>query len=92
LLAAVVLITPLRSELAGRPEFIVLFLPVGLLLGWGSAWPTLVISRALPKPDGAARYLYGLLAAPAVLATIAVPVLLVFGILQSIGIIPIPNQ
>ena len=92
LLAGVVLLTPLRSELAGRAAFIALFLPVGLLLGWGSAWLTLVISRWLPEPGGAGRYLYGLLAAPAILATVAVPALLVFGILQSIGVIPIPNQ
>ena len=92
LLAGVVLLTPLRSEVAGRPAFLVLFLPVGLLLGWGSAWLALVIARSLPNPSGAARYLYGLVAAPAVLATLAVPVLLVFGILQSIGVIPIPDQ
>jgi hypothetical protein len=92
LLAGVVLLTPLRSELAGRPAFLVLFLPVGLLLGWASAWLTLVISRSLPESGGAARYLYGLLAAPAVLATVAVPVLLVVGILQSVGVIPVPNQ
>jgi hypothetical protein len=92
LLACVVLLTPLRSELAGRPAFMALFLPVGLLLGWSAAWLTLVISRSLPELGGAARALYGVLAAPAVLATVAVPVLLVFGILQSIGVIPIPNQ
>jgi hypothetical protein len=88
----VVLLTPLRSELAGRPAFIALFLPVGLLLGWASAWLTLLVSRSMPERRGAGRFLYGLLAAPAVLATVAVPVLLVFGILQSIGVIAIPNQ
>lgn len=92
MLAAVVLLTPLRSELAGRPAFIALFVPIGLLLGWSSAWLTLWISRSLPEPSGAARYLYGLVAAPGVLAALALPVLLAFGILQSIGVIPIPNQ
>ena len=92
LFACVVLLTPLRQELGGRPEFVALFVPVGLLLGWSSAWLTLTISRSLPEPGGAARPLYGVLAAPAVLATLAVPLLLIFGILQSIGVIPIPNQ
>jgi hypothetical protein len=92
LFTCVVLVTPLRQELGGQPAFIALFVPVGLLLGWSSAWLTLAISRALPALDGAVRFLYGVLAAPAVLAALAVPVLLVFGILQSMGVIPIPNQ
>ncbi|MDQ6712139.1 MAG: hypothetical protein M3Z28_02995 [Candidatus Dormibacteraeota bacterium] len=92
LFACVLLLTPLRQELGGRPEFIALFVPVGLLLGWASARLTLVISRFLPERAGAGRALYGLLAAPGVLATLGLPVLLVFGVLQSIGVIPIPNQ
>ena len=92
LFACVVLLTPLRQELGGRPEFLALFVPVGLLLGWSSAWLTLTISRSLPEPGGAARPLYGVLAAAAVLATLALPLLLVFGILQSVGVIPLQNQ
>jgi hypothetical protein len=91
-LAWVVLLTPLRQELGGRPAFIALFLPIGLLLGWASGWLTLVISRSLPEAGGPGRLAYGLLAVPAFLAAIATPVLLAFGLLQVIGVVPIPNQ
>jgi hypothetical protein len=92
LIGWVVLLTPLRSELGGRPVFIALFLPVGLLLGWASAWLTLLISRLLPERMGAGRLVYGVLATPAVLAALVLPVLMVFGVLQLIGVVPIPSQ
>ncbi len=52
LFACVVLLTPLRQELGGRPELLALFIPIGLLLGWAAAWLTLVISRSLPELGG----------------------------------------
>ena len=92
LFAGVLLLTPLRQELGGRPTFIALFVPVGLLLGWASAWLTLLISRSLPERTGPGRLVYGLLAAPSLVAAIALPLLLVLGILQVIGVVPIADQ
>jgi hypothetical protein len=92
LFAGVLLLTPLRQELGGRPVFIALFVPVGLLLGWASAWLTLLISRSLPERIGPGRLVYGLLAAPSLVAAIVLPLLLVLGVLQVIGVVPIANQ
>jgi len=92
LFAWVVLLTPLRQELGGRPVFIALFVPVGVLLGWASAWLTLLISRAMLDRSGPGGLVYGLLAAPGLVAAIAMPLLMVLGILQVIGVVPIANQ
>lgn len=90
LFVAVVLLTPLRQELAAPAELL-LFVPVALLLGAGPAWLSEVVRRKLPEPRTVlARLGYRALAVPAILATLALPVMLVGGVLQVIGIIPVP--
>jgi hypothetical protein len=90
LFAAVVLLTPLRQELAAPVELL-LFVPVALLLGAVPAWLTGTFLRALPEPRTAsARVGYRLLAAPAILGSIVLPLMLLGGVLQVLGVIPVP--
>lgn len=90
LFVAVVLLTPLRQELAAPAELL-LFVPVALLLGAGPAWLSGAFRRALPEARTArVRAGYRLLAAPAILASIGVPLMLLFGVLQLLGVIPVP--
>jgi hypothetical protein len=90
LFLAVLLLTPLRQELA-RPAELLLFVPVGLLLGAVPAWLSGAFRRALPEPRTApVRVAYRVLAAPAILASIALPLLLLVGVLQLLGVIPVP--
>ena len=93
LLALVLLITPLRQEIARGPQFVALFIPVGLLLGWMPAWLSRVAVGHLPKARGGfASTGYAVLAAPGFLFLIALPILMVLGILQLTGIIPVPTN
>ncbi len=90
LFVAIVLLTPLRQELAAPAE-LALFFPVALLLGAVPAWLSGTFLRALPDPRTATlRVVYRLLAAPAILATILVPLMLLAGVLQVVGVIPVP--
>jgi len=88
LLTAVVLVTPLRQELAAPAELL-LFVPVALLLGAAPVWLTEAVQGALPAArTTAARLGYRLLAAPAIIASL----LIVVGVLQLSGVIPVPTE
>lgn len=90
LFLAVLLLTPLRQELSAPAELL-LFVPVALLLGAVPVWLAGVFRRALPEPRTApVRLGYRLLAAPAVLASIVLPLMLLVGVLQTLGVIPVP--
>jgi hypothetical protein len=90
LFLAVLLLTPLRQELA-RPAELLLFVPVALLLGAVPAWLTGAFRQALPEPRTApVRIGYRVLAAPAILASITLPLMLLVGVLQLLGVIPVP--
>jgi hypothetical protein len=79
--AAVVTITPLRSELAGRPALVVLFAPALVLLGWGAAASSDAAVRRLPERVRPVHLvLYGIL----------LPLLLGLGVLQTLGAIKVP--
>jgi hypothetical protein len=92
LFSAVVLLTPLRQELAAPGELL-LFVPIALLLGAVPVWLTGIFVRALPEPRTTpARVGYRLLAAPAFLASILVPLMLLGGVLQVLGVIPVPDN
>ena len=87
LLTAVVLVTPLRQELAA-PAVLILFVPVALLLGAAPVRLTEAVRRALPVArTTAARVGYRLLAAPAIIASLLLPLMIVVGILQLSGVI-----
>jgi hypothetical protein len=90
LFVAIVLLTPLRQELAAPAE-LVLFIPVALLLGAVPAWLSGTFLHALPDPRTATlRVVYRLLAAPAIVSTVLVPLMLIGGVLQLVGVIPVP--
>ena len=84
---AVLFITPLRQELAA-PSELLLFAPVVLALGPVAAGLTTLAARGLPV--AASRRGYQLLAVPAVLSLIALPLLLLVGALQTAGVIGVP--
>jgi len=93
LIAFVLFLTPLRSETARASQFVALFIPVGLLLGWMPAWLGRIIAGLLPRTRGGFGSAgYALLAAPGVLFAVVAPLLMVGGILQLVGIIPIPSS
>jgi hypothetical protein len=93
LLACVLFLTPLRQELDRGPQFVVLFIPVGLLLGWLSAWLTKAVAELLPEAAGGLQLGgYAVLAVPGVLSLVALPILMLVGILQVIGVIPVPTN
>ena len=90
LFAAVVLLTPLRQELA-EPAELLLFVPVALLLGAVPAWLSQVFRRALPEARSKpVRVGYRALAVPSIVATILLPLMLAGGVLQILGLIPVP--
>lgn len=90
LFLAVLLLTPLRQELSAPAE-ILLFAPVALLLGAAPVWLAGVFQGVLPEPRTApGRLGYRVLAAPAVLASIVLPLMLLVGVLQTLGVIPVP--
>ncbi len=89
LFLAVLFITPLRQQLAAASELL-LFLPVVVVLGPASALITTVASRGLPAIGS--RVGYRLLAVPAVVSLVAVPLLLAFGALQTAGVIAVPTD
>lgn len=92
LFTAVVLITPLRQELAAPAELL-LFVPVALLLGARPAWLSQIFRRRLPEPRTALpRVGYRAMAVPAILATLALPLMLLAGLLQVLGVIPVPTE
>lgn len=89
--AAVVTLTPLRSELGGRPALIPLFAPAALMLGWGGALLVEAVLPRLPERGGGARIaLYGTASLPGAAGTILLPLLLVMGVLQTLGVIEVP--
>ena len=91
LFAVVLFATPLRQEIGLGPNFVALFLPVALLLGWMPAWLGRVLAARLPAPrTGLGSTGYVVLAIPGWLSLVALPLLLVFGILQTVGVIPVP--
>lgn len=90
LFTAVVLLTPLRQELAAPAELL-LFVPVALLLGALPAWLASACLRALPEArTRLGRVVYRFVAAPAIIAALLLPVMLLAGVLQLLGIIPVP--
>lgn len=92
LFTAVILVTPLRQELAAPAELL-LFVPVALLLGAAPAWLSQIARRWLPEARTArARVGYRVLAVPAILATLVLPLMLVAGVLQVLGVIPVPTE
>lgn len=93
LLAGVLVVTPLRQEISRGPAFVGLFIPVGLFLGWMAAWVGKRLTRRLPEPTGGvASTGYALLAVPGLLSLVALLLLIVFGILQTVGVIPVPTS
>ena len=82
LFLAVLELTPLRSELGDRAPLLPLFLPAVLALGSGGAIGTELLARRL-RP----RRVY---AVPAVVGAVLVPLMMVLGVLQSTGVIPVP--
>jgi hypothetical protein len=91
LLACVLFLTPLRQELDRGPQFVALFIPVGLLLGWMPAWLGREVTGRLPQAAGGLwSGGYAVLAIPGVLSLIAIPILLTLGVLQILGVIPVP--
>ncbi len=92
LFTAVVLLTPLRQELAAPAELL-LFVPVALLLGAGPAWLSQLARRSLPEARALGPRLgYRVLAIPAILATLILPLMLLAGVLQLLGVIPVPTE
>jgi hypothetical protein len=92
LFAAVILVTPLRQELAAPAELL-LFVLVALLLGALPAWLSPVARRSLPDArTGRVRVGYRVLAVPALLATLVLPLMLLAGVLQLLGVIPVPTD
>ena len=89
LFLAVLFITPLRQELAA-PSELLLFAPVALVLGPVAAWITTLASGALPVTGS--RLGYRLLALPAVVSLVALPLLIVVGALQTAGVIAVPSD
>jgi hypothetical protein len=90
LFTAVILLTPLRQELAAPAELL-LFIPMALLLGAVPAWLSGAFRRALPDPrTPTLRIVYRALGAPAILASIVLPLMLLGGVLQVLGVIPVP--
>lgn len=90
-LAFAIFLTPLRQEIAKGPAFVALFIPIGLLLGWMAAWLGKGLSSRLPVPaGGAASAGYAFLSLPGVLSLVGLPLLIVFGILQLVGVVPLP--
>lgn len=90
-LAFAIFLTPLRQEIAKGAAFVALFIPIGLLLGWMAAWLGKGLSSRLPAPaGGAASAGYVVLSLPGVLSLVGLPLLLLFGILQLVGVIPVP--
>lgn len=85
--AAVLFLTPLRQELRAPFELLI-FAPVAFALGPTAAWITTLASRALPV--GGSRLGYRLLAIPAAASLIVLPLLLLAGVLQTAGVIPVP--
>ena len=81
------LLTPLRQELAAPSELLI-FAPVALVLGPAAAGITDLASRTLPV--AASRGVYRLLAVPAILSVVALPLLLLVGVLQTVGVIAVP--
>lgn len=93
LLASVVFVTPLRQEVARGPQFVALFIPIGLLLGWMPAWLGKITAGHLPKTRSAlASTGYALVAAPGFFFLVALPLLMVVGILQLVGVVPVPTE
>jgi hypothetical protein len=91
LLACVLFLSPLRQELDRGPQFVGLFVPVGLLLGWLPAWLSKGVAGLLPETAGGLQSGgYALLAVPGVLSLVAVPMLIILGFLQILGVIPVP--
>lgn len=93
LLAVAVFLTPLRQELARGPAFVVLFIPIGLLLGWIPASLGGLLAKRLSTPGSAlASAGYAVLSVPGLISTVAIPLLIIFGILQLVGVIPVPSS
>ena len=93
LLAVSLFLTPLRQEVARGPAFIVLFVPIGLFLGWGPAVLGSLLSKRLSTPTGGlASAGYMILSIPGLISVVAMPLLIVFGILQLVGMIPVPSS
>ena len=93
LLAVAVFLTPLRQEVARGPAFVVLFIPIGLLLGWIPAWLGSRLARQLSVPSSRlACASYAVLSIPGAISVVAMPLLIVFGILQLVGVIPVPSS
>ena len=91
LLAVALFLTPLRQELARGPAFVVLFIPIGLLLGWIPASLGRVLRSRLATPTSPlASAGYVALSVPGLISVIAMPLLIIFGILQLVGVIPVP--
>lgn len=93
LLAMALYLTPLRQEVARSPEFVGLFVPIGLLLGFGPAALGGLLAARLSNPgSGLALAGYALASIPGLISVVAMPLLIVFGILQLAGVIPVPNS
>ena len=91
LLGSAIFLTPLRLEIAKGPPFVALFIPIGLLLGWMAASLGNALWERLPEPVGVdASVGYVVLAIPGLLSLVGLPLLIVFGILQLVGVIPVP--
>jgi hypothetical protein len=88
LFLAVLFITPLRQELAAPAELL-LFAPVALVLGPVAAGLTTIACGALPV---AGKWRARLLAVPAIVSLIAMPLLLLVGALQTVGVIAVPAE
>lgn len=88
LFLAVLFITPLRQELVA-PSELLFFLPVAVALGPAAAGMTVLASGVLPV--AASPLGYRLLAIPAIASLIFLPVLLLFGALQTAGVIAVPS-
>jgi hypothetical protein len=87
LFLAVLFMTPLRQELAAPAELL-LFAPVVLVLGPAAAWMTTLASGGLPLSGS--RLGYRILALPAIVSLVALPLLLLVGVLQTAGVIAVP--
>jgi hypothetical protein len=91
LFAVVLFVTPLRREIGLGPNFVALFLPVALLLGCLPAWLGRALALRLPEGSGSLRSAgYVVLSIPGWLSLVVLPLLIVFGILQTAGVIPVP--
>jgi hypothetical protein len=91
LFAAVLLLTPLRAEVTSMRDLL-LFLPVALAFGPVVGRVSSAVQRLLPETvDRPGRVAYAVGAVPALAALLAVPLLLAFGLLQVVGLVPTPS-